>query len=343
MSRQYRFLPVTNDDSWNDFVCRSDNGTIFAHSAYLSAISGRVKRYFCFKNHEPRAALAIVENGDGDRVIQDDLFIYNGIIFSAGIDRMNHARQYSERFRITEFIATELADGYRQIDMTFHPSVLDIRPFLWVNYGTDLPKYVPDVRYTSYLDLSRFTWNDSAEETELFAKAAPSRRQEIRYAADKHVVTMEIFDVERFLAYYEMTMARQEIVVADDHLQKMRAIMENLQHRRMGRMFVSANDSGKVGSMAFFGIDDKRGYYLFGANHPDMRHQHCGTHVLWEAFRVLRRDGVRTVDLEGVNSPKRGWFKLSFGGQLIPYYSVRYSAAGRKKTGLGPITERKGE
>ena len=328
MSSLYRFVPAEADDSWNDFVESSDNGTIFSHSAYLSAISGRVKRYYCLKNQEPRAALAIIESREGDRVIQDDLFIYNGMMFSPDIGRMNHAKQHSERFRITEFAATELAAAYRQVHLTFHPTVTDIRPFLWVNYGTDLPKFVPDIRYTSYLDLSGFASDVSWENTDLFHKASPSRRQEIRYAAGKQVTTVETFDVEKFLQYYHMTMTRQSVAVPQDHLQKMRGIMENLRNRGMGRMFTAYNQSGEAGSMAFFGVDSKRGYYLFGANHPEMRDQHCGTQVLWEALRVLSRDGIQTVDLEGVNSPNRGWFKLSFGGTLVPYFSVQYSAAG---------------
>ena len=32
--------------------------------------------------------------------------------------------------------------------------------------------------------------------------------------------------------------------------------------------------------------------------------------------------GVKFVNLEGVNSPFRGWYKLSFGGNLKPYYRL---------------------
>jgi lipid II:glycine glycyltransferase (peptidoglycan interpeptide bridge formation enzyme) len=223
--------------------------------------------------------------------------------------------------------------------LTFHPSVVDIRPFLWVNYGSDLPQYVPDVRYTSYVDLTGFESAGSYENAEIFRRASPSRRQEIRYAANEQITTAEAFDPETFLEYYRLTMARQSITVASNDLDKMRRIMGNLQDRGMGRMFASYSRSGAPGSFAFFGIDSKRGYYLFGANHPDTRDQHCGTQVLWQAFQALCRDGVRTVDLEGVNSPYRGWFKLSFGGNLIPYYSVCYSAVNAGQTGASTVKE----
>ena len=32
---------------------------------------------------------------------------------------------------------------------------------------------------------------------------------------------------------------------------------------------------------------------------------------------------IKIVDMEGVNSPQRGWFKLSFGGNLKKYFQVK--------------------
>ena len=79
--------------------------------------------------------------------------------------------------------------------------------------------------------------------------------------------------------------------------------------------------------MAAFAIDKKRAYYIFGANSPVARESQTGTMVLWDGFEILRRLGVKYVDLEGVNSPKRGYFKLSFGGELCPYYIISLDKA----------------
>ena len=43
----------------------------------------------------------------------------------------------------------------------------------------------------------------------------------------------------------------------------------------------------------------------------------------FEAFKdIAQRLSISEVDMEGVNSPQRGWFKLGFGGNLVPYYHV---------------------
>ena len=87
-------------------------------------------------------------------------------------------------------------------------------------------------------------------------------------------------------------------------------------------MYFSYTKNGSIGSAACFAIDHIRAYYLFGASDSNLRDSHTGTAVLWDSFAKLNHYGVNEVDLEGVNSPDRGWFKLSFGGDIVPYYHI---------------------
>ena len=206
--------------------------------------------------------------------------------------------------------------------MRLDPSVQDIRPFLWYNYDTPLPRYTVDVRYTSYLSIEDFQYAKQPEDVKLFGQCASSRRQEIRYGIIKGVETLEEFDPMRFIQFYDLTMQRQGISVGPLVLEEMRIFLDTLKSQGLGRMFGSYTANGEAGSMTFFGIDNKRAYFLFGANHPDFRDCHTGTAALWDAFGALSRSGIFQVDLEGVNSPKRGWFKLSLGGDLRTYYQL---------------------
>jgi hypothetical protein len=84
------------------------------------------------------------------------------------------------------------------------------------------------------------------------------------------------------------------------------------------------NAEGTVVYAACYGWDSKRAYYLFGGGHPHVSEPWQGTLVHWEAFKDLAQGrNLNEVDLEGVNSPQRGWFKLGFGGDLRPYFHVR--------------------
>lgn len=312
------------DSAWDEFVALSENGTIFCSSDYVHSLNLKVGAYYCFKNKERRAALLVGESDDCQSAILHDLIIYNGILFGSKAHRQNRAQRISEQFAITTAIAEKLIEIYDNIEISLHPTIIDIRPFLWVNYGTNKPQYVPSIRYTSYVDISHFASIKNFDDLPLYRNASSARRQEIRYAIREGVVTREHHDTDLFIDFYDKTMLRQDIQMRRDVLEEMRKLINNLIKMNRGKMFTSFTSAAEPGSMAFFGFDRKRAYYIFGANDPQMRHTHTGTAVLWDAFAVLSKEGISEVDLEGVNSPQRGWFKLSFGGNIIPYYQISF-------------------
>jgi hypothetical protein len=318
----YKLERTDLDERWDEFVNTSPNGSIFSHSDYLKSINKKSALYFLLKNKELRASVAVVESDDGKSTTRHNFIIYNGVMFAPPRYKQNNAQTLSERFRITTFIAEELAKIYKNVYLTLHPSVTDIRPFLWFNYGTDKPKYATDIRFTSYVNIEDFAHVKSLEDTSLYPQTSSSRRQEIRYAVKEGVTTKEEYKADLFVDFYCKTMKRQDIEVEQLYLEEMKTIITNLYKAKLGRLFVSYTKSGEAGSMAFFGIDGDRAYYIFGANEPGLRDSHTGTAVLWDGFYYLSKNGVKEVDLEGINSPKRGWFKLSFGGNIVPYFQL---------------------
>ena len=321
---EYRLERATNSNNWDTFVQNSENGTIFSYDAYLKALECRFSQYFIYKKNELRAALAVMENKDGSNAILDDLVIYNGLMFGSPTNSQNQAQQTSEKYRITEFVAGELTNLYQLIELALHPTITDIRPFLWLNYGETLPKYEANIRYTSYIGISDFQSDRELETILTYKSASTARRQEIRYGRRENVQTDEVLSIDQFIEFYVKTMLESGEKVSGGKLNKIRRVIEQLNQKKMGKMFAARTSSGKVGSMAFFVMDSRRSYYLFGSNDPEIRDKHTGTMVLWDAFYALRREGIKEVDMEGVNSPKRGWFKLSFGGDLRTYYEVNY-------------------
>lgn len=110
----------------------------FRFYLFEKASSVKFKLFYCYKE-ELRAAVSVVEDAKGESLILDDLVIYNGIMYNKPTNKQNHAQQFSEQFKIQEFIANELTKLYKNIELNLHPSIVDIRAILWVNYGTELP------------------------------------------------------------------------------------------------------------------------------------------------------------------------------------------------------------
>ncbi|MDP2904584.1 MAG: GNAT family N-acetyltransferase [Methylovulum sp.] len=322
MAKNYRLVPTVLDGAWDAFVGTSPDASVFIAANYLAHTGCRLGLYRCYNVDEPRAVVAVVESPDGTSATLDDLVIYSGICFGTPTSGQSRAQRISERHEIASFIVGALVDRYETIEFALAPSIDDVRPFLWHNYGQDAGRFSVDVRYTSYLSIADFAGAERLEDIEAYRQATGARRQEIRYARRDGVVTEEFHNVAIFIDFYRRTMERQGETVALSALDRMATLVDALLGNGLARMFSSRTVDGRLGSVAVYAFDTFRAYYLFGANDPALRNTHTGTAILWDSFVTLAAKGVAEVDLEGVNSPHRGWFKLSFGGNLRPYYQV---------------------
>ena len=310
------------DETWDAFVEASPTGTLFSLAGYMRAVRVPVRAFWCLRKQERRAAVAVSESADGRSAVLHDFIIHNGLLFAPPAPQQNRSQIISERFDIASDVAAFLAGRYERVELALAPQVCDIRPFLWHNWGTDEAMYRADVRYTAYVDLAGFAEAGAPEDIPLFADISSSRRQEVRKARKEGAQTTEEADAEGLAAFYAFTLRRQNINPEPKQLEDLRFLAASLLKTGMARLFVSRMPGGKPAAMALFGQDAKRAYYLFGAGDPALRGTPCGTAVLWDAFAALAGSGCRELDMEGVNSPKRGWFKLSFGAQILPYYQL---------------------
>jgi hypothetical protein len=323
MSEKYNLIKTEADETWDQFVTNSPDGSIFSLATYLNNISDNVVVFYCLKNNEKHAGVVLIETADGKSTQLNNFLIYSGILLGAPKpNQTNISAIRSENFKVVEFISAELASIYQEVKMTLPVSVVDIRPLLWYNYGTDLPQYQAQILYTSYLRLDGFSLSKNPEEIPAFKHFSVSRRQEVRYAAKKGVVTKEEFKPDLFVNFYKLTMERQGKDIDQTYLDHMKKLITALMEKKLARMFVAYTAEGEAGSMVFIGTDQHRAHYIFGANDPKFRNTHTGSAVLWDAFHHLGETGVKEINLEGVNSPHRGWFKLSFGGDIRPYYRM---------------------
>ena len=319
---RYRLEQIEDHKRWDRFLGVSENGTVFSCSTFFSNLQQPVDLWECYKGETLCAGILIPTYDHSRSVFMHNYLAYGGIVFALSQSEQNRTSRISEHFAITQAVAEHLAAHYRDILIRLCPYQKDIRPYLWVNYGNNLPRYAPYVRYTTVVDVRGLAQTEETEEAGIFMETSTMRRRSIRCARKNGVITKEEYDVDLFLDLYQKTLKRQNLLAGEIPLHEMRHVMENLYSAGIGRMFISCDTAGNPGSAAFFGTDHRRAYYIFGSSDPKQRHTDTGTAVLWDAFRFLSRDGIPEVDLVGVNSPNRGSFKLSFGGSLLPYYEL---------------------
>lgn len=324
MSGKYILKVADNPTEWDAWVDASAQGTVFSHTSYLQGAGRRYALYYVFKGGEKKAGIALAITDDGDACELDDLVIYNGILFKRD-EVQKQSKGRFERFEITEFVINNLVQMFSRVEMALSPHFEDLRPFLWHNYHSrnTKDKFVLDLRYTSYLRISELCYVGEEEATELFKGLQTLRQRNIREARRAGARVKIGADVELFVSFYDALMLLQGEQVPREKLVRIKNLIMRLLKEKKAILFYAENGLGEVMYIAIFGFDTKRAYYLFGAGNPNSKEGYKGTITFWDSFKHLATEhGICEIDMEGVNSPRRGWFKLSFGGGLHPYYQV---------------------
>lgn len=321
--RKYKITRVEDNNLWDGFVNSSPQGTIFSLSHYLELAVDNYERYWIFKGNQIKGGLSLVLNDSKNTCVLDELVIHNGLMFAEDSSQ-KITKAVLERFDITEYVIDYLVDKYDSIAMALSPQFQDLRPFKWHNYHSKNlnDRFELDLRYTSYLDISSLKDIKDGQNTKLFHGLQTLRQRNIREALEDGANSHEEADSARLIEYYEELMLGQGENPEEHKLLRMRNLMDNLIKGNKATLIVSKNKLNEPIYAAISCWDIKRAYYLFGAPAPNAKERYKGTICFWESFHSLVRNGISVIDMEGVNSPQRGWFKLSFGGDLRPYYQV---------------------
>jgi len=285
-----QFIKTELNDKWDWFVENSPQGSIFSTSTFLLATGYEVDAYYVMKGLQKIAAfVCVVENGN---IIQAPHVIHSGIMFGKWNNK-NTAQINAIQFEVTEFIVEQITQKYKEIYFNLHPEIIDIRPFSWYNYHNEGRKFRIDIRYTSFID----------EPSILDLNT--SRKQAICQTG--YFTTEEYYPQHLCMLY-----AAQN---GDENIDKMFNIMQALHIKDMLKMYVTRY-CGQLGNVIAFSTYKDTATALYSAG----KMAECASAGLWWAICSLENP---IVNLEGINSPKRGAFKLSFGGSVTPYYQVK--------------------
>lgn len=319
--------------AWDALVQRSPQGSLFCESWFAEAAGEPVQRWAVMQKGTLKAGLCLPVSADGRRVVSPNLTIHAGLLFDLDPGRQRVKRRHDE-FQIAEFVATELAARFESIELQLSPQIEDLRPWLWHDYhGPAAGRYHTDLRYTTVVDISSLQGTGASEaaaqQSPLFAEMETVRRYSVREGWKKGGRVEIVHDSAALLDFYRALMSAQGQPPEEAQLQAMAGVMQALISRGRGAIFHVRDAEAQLLYAVAYGWDERRAFYLYGAGSPARSTPWQGTLAHWVAFQYLAQEhGLGEVDLEGVNSPQRGWFKLGFGGDLVPYACVRRGVQG---------------
>jgi hypothetical protein len=311
------FDECTNLDEWDDFVKQSPQGTIFSNSKLIRAVSEYCNYYFVKKGGEIIGAVNIILGEDERPLIEHPFMQYVNSIMFKKYDGLSIHKVITEKFNTVNIMLNELNNLYRNIHHINTPLFNDIRPFLWYNYHEiKKNKYINEIRYTAIVNIDRIP------REEYIRSIRYNRRRDFQKAGPYEIE--EIEDISTLNQLHELTFARQGIERSSLEKNILMNITASALKYGYGRLS-QCKVAEEPASACLFLYDDKRSYYLFGANDPSFRNYGTGTKLLIDNILRTSELNLSEVDLVGANSPNRSDHKISYNADLKVYYSSTIS------------------
>lgn len=310
-----------NSTVWNKFILNSSSPNILNHSYFLNTYNA--DKFLIKKNQEVFAGFSIIKKKRNEIKIDDNL-LYNPIVYRC-FQKKNNPSIINEKLEITDLIANFFIKNNFFGEIMFDYFTDDIRSFLWKNFEYKKKIFsLSDIKYTSIVNLSDLD-SENFFNSKFYQNMSVALRQSYKYSINKKkYIIKEYFNSDILSQLIKLTFQRQNKEINFD-INKHIKILIKLNDEKLIKSFVCLDENGNILSKAVFGINGKVGTFLNGARSGlDKDNDYSLVFLLVNSFYNLKKIFISSIDLEGMNSPQRSFFKNGFGGKLKPYYSIKF-------------------
>lgn len=302
------------DNIYSNFIKFSSQKNIFCSKEILEFFFNDLDLYSINKNNKIKSFVYLLK--DKNNFIISEPFIYSGIINHPKLN-MKNSRYNNEVFKINELIINEIFKNYENINLNLSPNFLDARPFLWFNYGKhDKKKFLVTPCYTSIIDIQ------SKKPIDVFNEIDDVKRRDInKVLKDKNYKVKNQINLPLIKRFYEDTMKKNKGNFNNYAFNRIFEFMET-QINRDKIIQTTVYYFEKPMYSVLFLNDDNTSCYLYGSGDVEIKNRYAGSLALWKAIEQSLDKKLSFIDLEGINSPNRGEYKLNFGGNIKDYYNI---------------------
>ncbi len=313
-------IEQTNDDKdWDEFLLRSCNKNILCHSIFINSLKKKYTKFFIKKNKEIFGSF-FLDMSSKTLNLSDEL-IYTPLTFNNFLKKPT-ASINTEKFDIINTFKDFLIKEFKKINFISDYHLNDLRPFYWHNFDKNKKIFnTESVSYTSILDLEDIDLKMGFKNSIFYKNLSVRVRQQYNYSHTRKKYFFEQnFDKKIFEKIINKTFKRQNLK-PDFDINLTLNILEKLNKHDFIKMYYTTEKNNFLSFVVFGHIKDNA-LYLHGGRSSDEKNDYSLTFTLLEGLLDLKKKGIKVVDLEGVNSPKRGFNKFGYGGKLKPYYQI---------------------
>lgn len=309
----YEFSRCEDDAIWDSLLEQSSQSTPFCTSSYLRSTGQSEFRYILTHESVPVLLTILTRNKDS-REFSD----YQGLMIIGSAPK-----KYSDDLlilnHVQEFLKLAIV-GQEFLEFSLNPSIMDVRAFQWFTFDNAAEiDMTLNVRYTGIIDLSMY--KDFEEYLDQISK---SRSRDYHFNASNLISQVnQIADIDVFIQMYKETFKLQGVLLDEKTIEKVLAIITSGVTNNFGELRLVRTIEGEVVSGAFFLMSKNSRYYQFGAS-SELKNKYPGnSFLILEAIRDSFASKHDHFDISGLNSPKRGFFKASFGARPKSFFEIQ--------------------
>jgi lipid II:glycine glycyltransferase (peptidoglycan interpeptide bridge formation enzyme) len=299
--------------AWDSFVASSPQGTIFNTSLWASIIREvfgvQHTVYGVLEGDQLVGGISLFHKKKAGLNVATHLPLtpYNGILFRA-LQGEKSQKTSTERQEIMRVLLERLEKEFKFIHLVLHPSICDMRPFLWRHWRT-LPQYT----HINLLNDLEQTWTHLSS----------SLRRKINRAEESHIKIVEKDDPTLLLKFQEMSYAKANLkpVLPPPIFQR---YCEAVKRAGLLRIFSAVDAEANVHAERAVVVHGDQAYDWIAGTNSQIEDEHANQLVVWEILKRLSAERVQTFDFLGANTQSVTEFKRAFGGKFACYFEVKY-------------------
>ena len=287
---------------WDTIVDNSPQGTIFSKTIFSEALNQVTGKgytiYGIFKNTNLIGGCPVYSKKrfGFKMAILPSLVPYSGIVLKTPSSKYSSQNE-SLRLKIENLICQKLSTEYDYVYLAHHPTLQDIRGFVWNGWRIH-------IRYTHVIDLKDYS----------LEKIDPFTRRRIKKATEYGVKISESNDIERVVNLVEKSYLRHSATPPFP-----KHYLVGLFERGIYHLFIAQNPNGDILSGMIVVKDPPVAYGGILGSEPEALKTGVNSLLLWSVLSSLTTE-FEQFDFMGANVQSIAKFKSNFGGNLIPYY-----------------------
>jgi|GEM_PF-1905809 len=314
-------LPENQLDVWDRLHSTSEQATLFSSSEFSRALglaTGKGYRFLvCLKGETPVAGLPVhAACRVGVRTVQQPPLVpHLGLTLSSSLQQEHPRSSESVIMRAVQIMSEWLARRFDYVSLSHHPSLLDVRPLMWQGYRDR-------TCYTYRIDLSRFSMD----------RLHSSVRKQVAKGGRAGLKIEESKNTRKLIELVGMSYRKhgRKIPFSERYLE---VLFRELSNSGKAALWYVSDREGRVISGRMLVKSGDVVYDWVAGADPALYESGSTSFLLYHLIEGSR-EGHRTFDLMGANTPSIAIFKSNFGGVITPYHLMTRTLSFKGALGL---------